>query len=331
MPAFVLAPLILAVVLGVSGWATARAVDSTTSVLRLLRLPNALEQRWVALALPWGEGALAAALLLAPAGPLRVLVAGLTLLLMLAYWAVVGRALTFRPRPTCGCFGDIGDQRISGRTLLRNTVLVGVAAVHLAWALAGHSVLATLTDGAEPLLWVAGAGVASLVTWFVVARPAAEPRTLATAATAAAAEPLDRFRRPVPPAVLTDPAGHDHSLLEMARDRAQLLLVVSCHCGSTVTALRVWPAHRRRLPGLDVRFVFSGVAPRALTDDVDVADAWSDPDGTAAAGLALTGSPAAVLLGTDGMLAGGPVTGNDDIAAFVEEIATAAGRTAPSA
>ena len=106
-------------------------IASTTSVLGLLRLPNALQQRWVALALPWGEGLLAAAILLAPAGAPQVLAAALTLVLMASYWVVVARAMTFRPRPSCGCFGDIGDQRITGRTLARNSVLVGLA-VHVA-------------------------------------------------------------------------------------------------------------------------------------------------------------------------------------------------------
>ena len=32
------------------------------------------------------------------------------------------------------------------------------------------------------------------------------------------------------------------------------------------------------------------------------------------------GTPAAVLLGTDGMLAGGPVQGEDDVTAFVAEL-----------
>jgi hypothetical protein len=32
------------------------------------------------------------------------------------------------------------------------------------------------------------------------------------------------------------------------------------------------------------------------------------------------GAPAAVLLGADGYLAGGPVAGEDDVAAFVEDV-----------
>ena len=61
--ALALAPLILAAVLILSGIAKLRDVTSTHSLLRLLRLPAPLTQRWVAQALPYGELALAALLL----------------------------------------------------------------------------------------------------------------------------------------------------------------------------------------------------------------------------------------------------------------------------
>jgi hypothetical protein len=325
VPAFVLAPLILAAVLAVSGWSKAKAVASTESVLRLLRLPNALEQPWVARALPWGELALAAIVCLAPGGIAQQAAASLTLLLMLAYWVVVARAMTFDPRPACGCFGEIGDQRITGRTLARNSVLVALAVVHLVWALAGHSVIATLTDGTEPQLWVLGAGVAALVTWFVVARPAPKPHHHDGPAASPGddAGELPFVPSLIPPALLTDSFGRQHTLQEMVRERAQLLVVVNCHCGTTATALRAWPDYRRRLPQLDVRFVFSGVAPQASVDGTDLTAAWTDHGGVTAHTLGITGSPGAILLGADGMIAGGPVSGNAELDEFVDEIAEA--------
>ena len=48
--------------------------------------------------------------------------------------------------------------------------------------------------------------------------------------------------------------------------------------------------------------------------------AYFDPFGIARAAFGV-GTPAAVLLGTDGMLAGGPVQGEDDVRAFVAEVA----------
>lgn len=340
MAAFVLAPLVLAAVLAASGWAKRRAVASTESVLRLLRLPAALQRRWVAQALPWGELVLAGLVVLLPAGPGQQLAAAATLLLMLAYWVVVARAMTFDPRPSCGCFGEIGDQRITARTLARNTVLVALAVVYLGWALADESVLGTLTDGSQAPLWVAGAAVAALVTWFIVAGPPAEPhdhdladlyaqavarsRSHAPAASKADPEAEDDYvRTPIPAALLTDPEGRNHTLAELARARAQLLVFVNCYCGTTAAALRAWPGYRSRLPEIDVRLVFAGVAPRTVGDGTDVSDAWTDHGAVAAGHLGLSGSPAAILLGADGLVAGGPVSGNDEVDAFVEEIAEA--------
>ena len=48
--------------------------------------------------------------------------------------------------------------------------------------------------------------------------------------------------------------------------------------------------------------------------------AWFDPYGIARTAFGVA-TPAAVLLGTDGMLAGGPVQGEDDVRAFVAEVA----------
>ncbi len=333
MPAFVLSPLILAAVLAVSGWSKTKAVASTESVLRLLRLPNALQQHWVARTLPWGELALAALVVVAPAGVAQQVAAVLTLLLMLVYWVVVARAMTFVPRPTCGCFGEIGDQRITGRTLVRNSVLVALAAAYLGWTLTGESVLGTLTDGSDPALWVLGAAVAALVTWFVVARPAPVPHThdhVAPAAPVEAPDELAFVPSPIPPALLTDAFGRQHTLMEMVRERAQLLIFANCHCGTTTTALRAWPGYRSRLPQLDVRFVFSGVAPQAVADGVDITEVWTDHGAVTARTLEVIGSPAAILLGVDGMIAGGPVSGNEELDDFVDEIAEALAQ-APSA
>ena len=62
-PAAVLAPLLLAGVFLLSAAAKASQLDSTLSAIILLRLPRAIQRRWVARALPVGEAVLALALL----------------------------------------------------------------------------------------------------------------------------------------------------------------------------------------------------------------------------------------------------------------------------
>ena len=78
---------------------------------------------------------------------------------------------------------------------------------------------------------------------------------------------------------------------------------------------------RERLPQLEVRLL-SSMKPETLPDDLrpDGAVAY-DHAGVAQRALALNGSPTAVLLGADGLLAGGPVEGVAEIEQFVADIA----------
>ena len=113
-PAGVLAPLLLAGVLLLSAVAKWRAPESTRSAIILLRLPRWLHGVWVAKALPVGEALLALAML-APWLALARIASWAAVLLFLTYFVVIARAMTFSPRPTCGCFGKIGDQRVEPR------------------------------------------------------------------------------------------------------------------------------------------------------------------------------------------------------------------------
>ena len=116
-----MAPLILAAVLVVSAIAKVRAPESTTSSITLLRLPAFLRTDWFARALPTGELVLAIVM----TSPFTLLVRAASvasLALFVAYLAVIVRAMGFSPRPTCGCFGNIGDQRVNGRTVARNVL-----------------------------------------------------------------------------------------------------------------------------------------------------------------------------------------------------------------
>ena len=72
---------------------------------------------------PWVEVALGAWLLLAT-GAALVVVATLTLVLFVAYLVLVVRAVR-RPEPVdCGCFGALGDSRVTRVTVWRNAALV---------------------------------------------------------------------------------------------------------------------------------------------------------------------------------------------------------------
>ena len=53
---------------------------------------------------------------------------------------------------------------------------------------------------------------------------------------------------------------------------------------------------------------------------VTLAYSLHDPDGYARQSLDATATPAAVLLGADGLLAGGPVVGSEQIEGFVTDV-----------
>ena len=307
---WLLAPATLAIVLAVAAVAKLRAVESTYSVLLLLRLPKPLADRRAARAIPWVEAALAVLLVATPSGPAYVAVASGSLIAFAGYWVVVARALRFDPRPACGCFGRIGDQRIRPRTLVRNSLYLGLAAVTLALATAGRSVPGLLAGGDRAdLVWL-GAVVASGVTLtlsFVplpgrVRRQAAEP------------DPLDYQRTPIPDVHLLD-GDRSRSLRELTRERALLIVVVAGLDPEIVARLGDWEI---RLPAIDVRAVQAVVGDHAPTSG----GALVDPGGGATTALGCEGVPCAVLLGADGLLAGGPETGWAEIDSFVSAIET---------
>lgn len=352
-PALSLAPLTLAAVLVLSGVAKLRDSGSTYSVLRLLRLPGLVTNRPTARALPVLE-LVTAALLLSPWRWPFLVGAVLALGLFVAFWAVVVRAMGFDPRPTCGCFGRIGDHRINGRTVVRNTLLVALAGLTLWLGLAGSStgeLLARYT--ANDLWWLLLAVTLAAVAVMVLgggpalSRPSPRRRaatgrrpskgttaatsvstqapgaaaTAVTADRAPAEEPeLDYVRVPIPHGVLV---GRDHgtvTLRHLARSQAQLLVLVNCWCGPTHEALERLPRWRGRLPQLGVQMVFVPHPFEATAVDGSLTGIWWDPGSRVYDDLGVGSSPGAVLLGADGLLAGGPVNGVDDIEQFVADI-----------
>ncbi len=329
-PAGVLAPLLLAGVLVVSALAKWRQPESTRSAIVLLRLPRALHTAWVAKALPPAEGLLALVMILSPVVWLTRLASWASAVLFVAYLAIIVRAMTFTPRPDCGCFGNIGDQRVRGRTVWRNALFVALAAVFLWFSAAGHTVPDVLLSlGFTGWAWLLGAVVASVAVALIGpgasgTRPPRPTGDARVAGTAPGEDDLeDYIRQPIPRAVLVDPAGQGQLLQAMAASRAQLLVFVNCYCGPTHAVIRDVPLVRPQVPQIDVRVVFSGVDVLPSTPELPTADAWRDFGAITWETLGLQASPSAVLLGADGLLAGGPVGGLDAVREFFDEVAEA--------
>ncbi|GAA3600947.1 hypothetical protein GCM10022199_00440 [Marihabitans asiaticum] len=323
--AFVAAPIILAAVLALAAHAKWGRRDSLVSAIRQLRLPDALHAP--VRQLPPVEAVLAVLLVITPSPPLLAAVAALTLALMLAYTAVVARGLRMTPRPSCGCFGAVGAP-ITVETLVRNIVLTLLAIAALAWALDDHTVPTTVRNGgvqAWALLLVLAAA-AAVTRWVVLERtgqprPAAPaPPTQAAPTQALPTEDDDEYlRQPIPPALLLG-EGEPISLRHLASRRAQLLIILTCGCGDNARIVAERERWAEQMPQIDVRLV-STMTPERTEATFAGQGGWLyDHEGVATQALGAGGQVCAVLLGADGMLAGGPVSGPDEIRQFVREI-----------
>jgi len=338
--AWVIAPLVLVGVLSFSALTKWGKGELLRKIVRNLNLPDRLLPVPLARAMPGIELALAAGLL-TPWRATFAVASGATLLLMLAYWALIARGLTITPRPSCGCFGQAGDHQVTRRTLLRNTALVSAAAASVSVAGSGHTLWSLVSDfTSADVLWFGLAALACLVTGLVVGRfdtpapftmtthaaaPAdtseveAHSHSPADADAAADAAADDYVRRATPVLLLHDPESGPVTLPELCATRAQLLVFVNCYCASTRDAIAELEGWQARLDLVDVRLVFSvPLVERALLSPP--ARSLVDHQGLTRQALGLTGSPSALLLGADGFLAGGPVSGADEVAAFIDDV-----------
>lgn len=275
--AAVLAPFALAAVLLLSGVAKLRDAESTRSVVQELRLPRWLWGRWFALALPVGELILAVCLLI-PWPGLFVVASIAALLLCLAYWVVIARAMRFDPRPDCGCFGRIGDQRVSGRTLVRNSVLVVFAAVAMALASSGSTVGSRLI-APDTGWWLVGVVAVAALTVLILTPASGRPEPAASTATGPAElsghladDDLEYVRTPIPAGTLARLDGTIVTLAELVAQRPQLLIAVNCTCGSTREAMENLKGFQDLLPQVDVRLVTTIDRKRLAAIDQDQAD-----------------------------------------------------------
>lgn len=306
--------LTLAVVLIASGIAKLRDRRATRDAFTALQVPAFVPADVAAPALPWVEVVAGALLLLAPGGWL-VPVAGAVLALMLVYTALVARALGFDEPVSCSCFGSLGRHEVDRTTLGRNVVLSVLAAVVLALALGGASAPAAFADLDTAGWWAIAAAAAAAVVAVLVAGGPAPTRAHATEE-----QLLDYERQVVPFGSLTLADGRSATLTELSRTQARLLVVLNPGCGPCVRTAGMLDGWATRLaPAVGVLAVYPDEqSARAASEHAPELAAW-EPELNVRRVFSV-GTPSAVLLGADGLLAGGPVAGEDDIAEFVGEV-----------
>lgn len=326
MPSPLLLPVLTcAVVLLVSGVAKLRDPSSVDTAFTSLGVPKVLDTTAVRRLAPWVEVALGTWLVLAT-GPALVVVATLVLALFVGYLVLVSAAVR-RPEPVdCGCFGTLGDDRVTRVTVWRNAALVLAALLSVLAGLLGHGVIGMLTTGSAwgwLMTTVLTVAVAVLVTHRSPAEAAAgdhdaggPPHT----EVAEVDENGDYVRRDTPVVAFLDEQGSLFPLYERTPRAAHLLVFLSPACGPCQQIAPQVAGWAAELAPVVVRAVV--VAEPGTVETILPSlrgHAWFDPYSIARKAFGL-GTPGAVLVGTDGKLAGGPALGQQEVLDFVAEL-----------
>lgn len=299
-----LACIALASVFVVSGAAKFADRDGTREAVAGFGVPSGMVPV-VALSLAPVEF-LVAVLVLIPATAAVGL--ALALALLAAFTAAVIIALRAGRRPECHCFGRIGGADISGRTVARNAALILIAVL----GLAGVAADGRPAGGALLLAALGGLVLASaLVAAEGLAGRAAQGRRAAEDEAT-----YDRVERVVAPDFrLPHLGGRERSLSDLLAPGLPVLLVsLSPGCGP---CMRLRPDVARWAQLLDSRLTVAVLASgtsatnRPVYEDVPHLTVLVDEDGAARRGVGISGPPAAVVVGPDGLLASGVATGED--------------------
>ena len=327
MTPLLLCTSILVVTLTASGIAKAKDPSSTVEGILNLGLDSVAPLKLTPAVLPWAELVLAAGLLFAP-GPLFPVFAIASCALMVFYLVVIARALATGRTEGCNCFGKKSAAPVSRYTLIRNIALTiaGILTV-VASFVGGKAVVYELVGlSGSGWLWAVGAGLIALTLWAIqrgesLAEPA--PDIPEVVLPSAADESEDYVRVPIPYASIYTTDGRVTTLRDMSRVQARVLFFASPTCGSCTPILKTIPRWQKLLPQLGLHPVFSSEEKIRQAHKLEKLDegveALVDPKHAAMHNFG-RGTPMAVILGSDGMLAGGPVAGTSDVKQLMDDL-----------
>lgn len=312
--------ILVSFVLLVSGAAKLADPRGTHDALVALRIPARRLHRALAVGLPLVELLLAVALWL-PWPPLPLIAVGLSVCAFAAFTLVIARALRFDEPVSCACFGTLGSPSVTLRTLIRTLILVLVAALGVAGAATGAAPAAVLATSAGSV--VATALLVVLTAAVAVLALGTSPE-VKTGTDEPEAADLEYVATPLPFGQLRDADGATLALHEVVATEAHLLVFLSTTCGPCLRMLDQLAALRERVsPTVQIDVVVS--RPIVQLEETVRHRAhpglWEDPESNVARTFGISGRPAAVLLGADGTVAGGPVTGETDVTTLIDEMA----------
>ncbi|MGY5765707.1 TlpA family protein disulfide reductase [Brachybacterium sp. DNPG3] len=352
MTLLIAAPLLLTLTLLVSGLAKLGDRRALQDAMVSLRIPAPRLHPLVTTVLPTAEIVLGLAWWI-PWVPSQTVIALLVALLMATYLAIIARALLAGAPAECSCFGTLASPTVSSSTLFRNILLTALSLIALVAASRGIMTTALERTPLQLLSAALGVGASVLLTVLVLGgvtsaderdaaggAPAPGPRPTGAGANSgdpgdrgepgesgepgdAEEELLDYERTAIPAGVLQRPDGTLVTLRELTTQQAALLVFVSEGCGPCERVMDQFPTWTTELGGfLQVHAVLKAT-PASLRERTTTRlgeHSLYDPGFSAREALGSRGTPSAVLLGADGMLAGGPVKGGQEVIAFVDEI-----------
>jgi hypothetical protein len=309
-------PLVLAAVLVSSGVAKLRAPDSLAG-WQELGVPAVLRREWLRRIHPWAELILGGAVALL-GGWLGLLAALVAVALMVAYTAMVARLVARRESTSCACFG--ARKRVTRVTVVRNVwlTLLAIATAAVIWTtpLFGGA----LAAGVPQFAWLVALAIAAVTTALVLWPEGTAAPTDTTPPSTAADDDLDYIRTRTPAVPVTQADGTVVNLRTLAARKPILLLAVSSMCGACETVVAKRAEWRELLPEVDVRLLLAEPADRSVWTERNEPQSLHDVEDYVAGSIQNWGTPTAVLLGADGMLAAGPVTGDLGVARLVDDI-----------
>lgn len=260
---------------------------------------------WVAVALPLAE--LMAAVLLLPEATARV-GAAIGAVLLTAFVAGIANALRRGRRPDCHCFGQIHSRPAGRETIVRNLVLLAVAALVLVGG-AGDSFGDWLSDSSVDHIALAATSLSLLVMTYAYVMLWLERR----GPLGAPGGELPAIVQPgegLPDFTLPDSTGRRLSSGDLRGERS-ILVFVSATCGPCLNLLPELARWRRMLEGrLAVHVLASGEEEenRRLSDEHNLPMLF-DRDGSVTLSFGIMGTPSGIEVDTSGVVVSPPAGG----------------------
>ena len=339
--------LALAAVFAAAGLAKLADREGSRAAARAFGVPDRLAAP-VAHVLPPAE--LAIALLFLPAAT-RLWAAVAAVALLAAFCAAIGRALARGERPSCHCFGQLHSAPAGWRTLARNAVLAGAAALV---AVAGRDepgpgafAWTTRLDGTGWLVLALGVALAAVVTIggyavvhvlrsygrMLVRLESVEGRLRAAGFDFGEPDDIPELGlapgSPAPDFRLATVDGERLGLDDLLRPGNPLLLVfTSPGCGACSVLMPTVARWQREHAGeLTIALLNEGDADliRAEAREHGLAHVLVDAELAAYTAYEANGTPSAVLVSADGTIASWLAAGSEWIETLVDQALHGAG------